>query len=448
MNIVMVVDDEKSLRRLLKDALTEEQLEVYTAADGKEALQMMEEITPDLVLLDLILPDMNGIQLLKRFRRRHPEAAVIIMTAFGEIRSAVEAMKNQAYDYLTKPFDIEELKLTIHRALETINVKREYQRLRQIQEGQYRVDQILGESEATRQLRARVRQIAMSEAHTILLLGESGTGKELVAKGLHYDSPRQQFPLVEVNCAAITETLFESELFGHEKGAFTDAKGMKKGLIETAHRGTIFLDEISEMSLGTQAKFLRFLQDRSFKRVGGTREIEVDVRIVAASNRDLEARVREGLFRQDLFYRLNVIPLRLSPLRERRKDIPTLAQHFLAQANLLFHKNIKGFTPEAEALLSNYAWPGNVRELKNMLERIVILGSTDVIGAEDLPPEITASRSAGNLVPLSSPPRRLEEVEQAYILQVLGMVNGNKTKAAEILGISRQTLRTKLPGTD
>ncbi len=448
MNIIMVVDDEKSLRRLLKDALTEEQLEVYTAADGKEALQMMEEITPDLVLLDLILPDMNGIQLLKRFRRRHAEAAVIIMTAFGEIRSAVEAMKNQAYDYLTKPFDIEELKLTIHRALEAINVKREYQRLRQIQEGQYRVDQILGESEATRQLRARVRQIAMSEAHTILLLGESGTGKELVAKGLHYDSPRQQFPLVEVNCAAITETLFESELFGHEKGAFTDAKGMKKGLIETAHRGTIFLDEISEMSLGTQPKFLRFLQDRSFKRVGGTREIEVDVRILAASNRDLEARVREGLFRQDLFYRLNVIPLRLSPLRERRKDIPTLAQHFLAQANMLFHKNIKGFTPEAEALLSNYAWPGNVRELKNMLERIVILGSTDVIGAEDLPPEITASRSAGNLVPLSSPPRRLEEVEQAYILQVLGMVNGNKTKAAEILGISRQTLRTKLPGTD
>jgi DNA-binding NtrC family response regulator len=448
MNIVMVVDDERSLRRLLKDALTEEQLEVYTAADGKEALQMMEEITPDLVLLDLILPDMNGIQLLKRFRRRHAEAAVIIMTAFGEFRSAVEAMENQAYDYLTKPFDIEELKLTIHRALETINVKREYQRLRQIQEGQYRVDQILGESEATRQLRARVRQIAMSEAHTILLLGESGTGKELVAKGLHYDSPRQQFPLVEVNCAAITEPLFESELFGHEKGAFTDAKGMKKGLIETAHRGTIFLDEISEMSLGTQPKFLRFLQDRSFKRVGGTREIEVDVRILAASNRDLEARVREGLFRQDLFYRLNVIPLRLSPLRERRKDIPTLAQHFLAQANILFHKNIKGFTPEAEALLSNYAWPGNVRELKNMLERIVILGSTDVIGAEDLPPEITASRSAGNLVPLSSPPRRLEEVEQAYILQVLGMVNGNKTKAAEILGISRQTLRTKLPGTD
>ncbi len=448
MNVVMVVDDEKSLRRLLQEALTEEQMEVYTAADGKETLQMLEEITPDLVLLDLILPDTNGLQLLKHVRRRHPEAAVIIMTAFGEIRSAVEAMKNQAYDYLTKPFDIEELKLTIHRALETINVKREYQRLRETQEGQYRVDQIVGESEATRQLRNRVRQIALSEAHTILLAGESGTGKDLVAKALHYDSQRRQFPIVEINCAAITETLFESELFGHERGAFTDAKGMKKGLIEMAHRGTLFLDEISEMSLGTQAKFLRVLQDRSFKRVGGTREIEVDVRVVAASNRDLETHVREGSFRQDLFYRLNVIPVRLTPLRDRPADVPVLAYHFLARANVLFHKNIKGFTPEAEALLRSYRWPGNVRELKNVVERIVILGSSDVIGAEDLPGEITTFHASRNAFPVSGPPRRLEEVERAYILEVLKMVNGNKTKAAEVLGITRQTLRTKLSETD
>jgi DNA-binding NtrC family response regulator len=448
MNVVMVVDDEKSLRRLLQEALTEEQMEVYTAADGKETLQMLEEITPDLVLLDLILPDTNGLQLLKHIRRRHPEAAVIIMTAFGEIRSAVEAIKNQAYDYLTKPFDIEELKLTIHRALEAINVRREYQRLREAQEGQYRVDQILGESEATRQLRNRIRQIALSEAHTILLLGESGTGKELVAKALHYDSQRRQFPLVEINCAAITETLFESELFGHERGAFTDAKGMKKGLIEMAHRGTLFLDEISEMSIGTQAKFLRVLQDRSFKRVGGTREIEVDVRIVAASNRDLEARVREGSFRQDLFYRLNVIPVRLTPLKDRPADTPILAYHFLARANVLFHKDIKGFTPEAEALLRSYRWPGNVRELKNVVERIVILESSDVIGVEDLPGEITAFHAPRNTFPVSGPPRRLEEVERAYILEVLKMVNGNKTKAAEVLGITRQTLRTKLSETD
>ena len=245
MNVVLIVDDEKSLRRLLKEALAEETLEVYTASDGKEALQLVDELRPDLVLLDLILPDMNGIQVLKKIKKKHQEVLIIIMTAFGEIRSAVEAMRNQAYDYLTKPFDIEDLKLTIARALEQINVRREYRRLRQLQEGHYRVDQIIGESEATRQLRSKVKQIAESEARTVLVLGESGTGKELVAKGLHYESSRRDGPLIEVNCAAITETLFESELFGHEKGAFTDAKMLKKGLIELAHKGTLFLDEIS-----------------------------------------------------------------------------------------------------------------------------------------------------------------------------------------------------------
>ncbi|HLC41502.1 MAG TPA: sigma-54 dependent transcriptional regulator [Methylomirabilota bacterium] len=446
MNVVLIVDDEKSLRRLLKEALTEETLEVYTAADGKEALQLVDELRPDLVLLDLILPDMNGIQVLKKIKKKQPEVLIIIMTAFGEIRSAVEAMKNQAYDYLTKPFDIEDLKLTIARALEQINVRREYRRLRQLQEGHYRVDQIVGESEATRQLRAKVKQIAESEARTVLILGESGTGKELVAKGLHYESPRRDGPLIEVNCAAITETLFESELFGHEKGAFTDAKMLKKGLIELAHKGTVFLDEISEMSLATQAKFLRFIQDRTFKRVGGVKEIEVDVRIVAASNKDLEVQVKEGLFRQDLFYRLNVIPLRLLPLRERTADILPLAYHFLEQANMFFHKSIKNISIDAEKLLDAYHWPGNVRELKNMMERMVILENSETILLEHLPPEVTAARTPKEPSLFSSLtiPRPLEQVERSYILQVLEMVNGNKTKAAEILGISRQTLRAKL----
>jgi len=446
MNVVLIVDDEKSLRRLLKEALTEETLEVYTAADGKEALQLVDELRPDLVLLDLILPDMNGIQVLKKIKKKYPEVLIIIMTAFGEIRSAVEAMRNQAYDYLTKPFDIEDLKLTIGRALEQINVRREYRRLRQLQEGHYRVDQIIGESEATRQLRSKVKQIAESEARTVLILGESGTGKELVAKGLHYESPRRDGPLIEVNCAAITETLFESELFGHEKGAFTDAKMLKKGLIELAHKGTIFLDEISEMSFATQAKFLRFIQDRTFKRVGGVKEIEVDVRIVAASNKDLETQVKEGLFRQDLFYRLNVIPLRLLPLRERTADILPLAHHFLEQANMFFHKSIKNISLEAEKLLEAYCWPGNVRELKNMMERIVILESSETILPEHLPPEMTTARTPKEpgLFASLSIPKPLEQVERSYILQVLEMVNGNKTKAAEILGISRQTLRTKL----
>jgi DNA-binding NtrC family response regulator len=445
MNVVLVVDDEKSLRHLLKEALAEEPLEVSTAADGKEALQMAEELNPDLVLLDLILPDMNGIQVMKKLKKRHPEVLVIIMTAFGEIRSAVEAMKNHAYDYLTKPFDLEDLKQTISRALETINVRREYRRLRQLQEGHYRVDQIVGESEATRQLRSKITQVAQSEAHTVLILGESGTGKELVAKGLHYESPRQDAPLIEVNCAAITESLFESELFGHEKGSFTDAKVTKKGLIELAHKGTLFLDEISEMSLATQAKFLRFIQDRRFKRVGGVKEIEVDVRIIAASNKDLEQQVKDGSFRQDLFYRLNVIPIELLPLRERKADILPLAYHFLDQAHVMFHKTIKGIASDAEKLLEAYHWPGNVRELKNMMERIVILESSEMITSEHLPPEVTAKKALREtpLFPISSP-RPLDQIERTYILQILEMVNGNKTKAAEILGISRQTLRAKL----
>jgi DNA-binding NtrC family response regulator len=448
MNVVLVIDDEKSIRRLLKEALAEDRLEVYTAADGKEGLQLAEEATPDLVLLDLILPDMNGIQILKRLKKRSPDVVVIIMTAFGEIRSAVEAMKNQAYDYLTKPFDMDELKLTIYRALEAINVKREYQRLRQLQEGRARIDQIVGHSEATAHLRALVKQVAASEAATILIMGESGTGKDLVAKGLHYESARREHPFVEINCAAITETLFESELFGHEKGSFTDAKETKKGLLEVAHKGTLFLDEISEMSLYTQAKVLRVLQERSFKRVGGTREIAVDVRVIAASNKDLEALVRSGHFRQDLFYRLNVIPIRLSALRERPEDILPLARHFLDQANVMFHKAIKEFTAEAEDLLLAYHWPGNVREVKNLVERITILETSELILPEHLPPEIGGKEPRPRAFPGLTAARRLEDVERAYILQVLEMVKGNKTRAAEILGISRQTLRVKLATPD
>jgi DNA-binding NtrC family response regulator len=448
MNIVLVVDDERNLRRLLKEALEGEGLEVHAAGDGREGLELAEKLSPDLVLLDLILPDQNGIQVLKRLKRLNPEVTVIIMTAYGEVRSAVEAMKSQAYDYISKPFDVEELKLTVFRALEAVNVKRQYHRLREREEERFHHTQIIGESKSARDLRQVVKRLANSEAHTILLLGESGTGKELVTRALHYGGPRREFPLIEVNCAAIPEALFESEVFGHERGAFTDAKTVKRGLIELAHQGTLFLDEISEMRPGIQVKFLRFLQERRFRRVGGTRDIEVDVRVIAATNRDLKELVAGGEFREDLYYRLNFVPIALPPLRQRREDILPLAKHFLHEANRLFHKQVRGITPDGARRLQQYHWPGNVRELRNVIERLVILADEEEIRAEDLPAEIGEAGPAAPGPPRGFPadpfPQPLAAVEAAYIREVLERVNQNKTKAAEVLGISRQTLRAKL----
>jgi two-component system, NtrC family, response regulator AtoC len=358
----------------------------------------------------------------------------------------VEAMKAGATDYLEKPFEhLDKLKLAVARALEEVRAKREIQRLHRLQEKEYRVDQLIGESEGTRRLRDLISKLARSEAATILIHGDSGTGKELVARGLHYESSRRDFPFMEVNCAAITETLFESELFGHEKGAFTDAKAAKKGLMELADRGTLFLDEVSEMSLNSQAKFLRVLQERVLRRVGGTRDIKVDLRIIAATNRPLETRVKDGLFREDLFYRLNVIPIHIPPLRERRDDIMPLARHFVLDANTRFHKSIKGFTPEAERLMVGYQWPGNVRELRNLIERLVILGSSDFIEPQHLPVQFaTQVRQAVVTEQTGDELRTLAEVERAYIAQIMQRVESNKSKAAKILGISRQTLRKKL----
>jgi transcriptional regulator with PAS, ATPase and Fis domain len=292
-----------------------------------------------------------------------------------------------------------------------------------------------------------IKQVANSEALSVLIHGESGTGKELVARGLHYDASRREYPLVEVNCAGISESLFESELFGHERGAFTDAKTAKKGLAEVAHKGTLFLDEIGEMALPLQAKFLRFLEERRFRRVGGTHDIPVDVRVVAATNQDLLELVKAGSFRKDLYYRLNLIYIHLPPLRERQEDVLPLARHFLEQANHLFKKTIRGFSPDAERLLSAYLWPGNVRELRNVIERITILESDDQILPEHLPPEISGARPSGPAEGAGVAglfPKPLAEVEQGYIAAVLARVGGNKTKAAEVLGITRQTLRAKL----
>ncbi len=446
MSTILIVDDENNLRRILRDALEAEGHTILQAATGEEALERFNEVSCDLVLLDMILPDLNGLQVLRRMKGVGPEVPVLIMTAYSEVRGAVEAMKAQAADYLCKPFDLDELKLVVQRILEASALAQKYQRLRELEEDRYQSTQLIGESRSARRLRQMIKQVAASEAGSVLIYGESGTGKELVARGLHYAGPRREYPLVEVNCAGISETLFESELFGHERGAFTDAKAAKKGLVEVAHKGTLFLDEISEMALPLQAKFLRFLEERRFRRVGGTQQTAVDVRVVAATNRDLLEQVKAGAFRQDLFYRLNLIFIQLPPLRERREDILPLARHFLQGANQMFKKGIRGFNAEAEQLLAAYAWPGNVRELRNVMERIAILENDDTIRPHHLPPEIAGGR-------LSHPPgafdigmlfpKSLAEVEQAYIDAVLGRLGGNKTKAAAVLGISRQTLRSK-----
>jgi DNA-binding NtrC family response regulator len=446
MDTVLVIDDERNIRTLVTRVLAGDDVEVHTAGTGKEGLEMAEQLGgPDVALVDLRLPDVDGIQVVRDLKAKHADTAVIMITAFGHIESAVSAIKNGATDYLEKPFQhLEKLRISVSRALDEVKARREITRLTKREEGKYRADQLIGESDSTRRLREIIGQLAKSEAHTILVHGESGTGKELVAKGLHYESSRRNFPFMEVNCAAITETLFESELFGHEKGAFTDARATKKGLMEMADRGTLFLDEVGEIALASQAKLLRCLQERSFKRVGGTRDIKVDVRVIAATNRSLDAMVKEGSFREDLFYRLNVIPIAIPPLRERKEDILPLARHFLAEANRTFHKSVKRFAPETEVLLLGHAWPGNVRELKNLVERLVILSGGESIDAPHLPPQF--SRLSEGRAPEETPTeaRTLAAIERAYILKVMQQSNGNKSEAAKILGITRQTLRKKL----
>jgi len=445
MDSVLVIDDEKNVRALLTRILSQDEVDVHTAGTGAEGLQLADEVDPDVVLLDLRLPDADGMDLLKTLRARRPDTAVIIITAYGQIPSAVEAMKHGATDYLEKPFEpLDKLRLAVSRVLDEVKARREIHRLHQLQARQYGADRLVGESDATRQLRQMIRQLAQSEAQTILILGESGTGKELVARGLHYEGPRRDFPFMEVNCAAITETLFESELFGHEKGSFTDAKATKKGLMELADHGTLLLDEVSEMAPGSQAKLLRSLQERVIRRVGGTRDIKVDVRIIAATNRALETLVKDGRFREDLFYRLNVIPISIPPLRARHDDVLPLARHFLREMNATFHKSIKGFSAETEKMLMAHSWPGNVRELRNLIERLVILATSDFIEPAHLPQPFGVPTDGATPAQALPTMGTLAEVQRAHILQVIQRVGGNKSKAAQILGISRQTLRKKI----
>jgi DNA-binding NtrC family response regulator len=445
---LLVVDDDPQMCRLVSEVLTEEGYTVLTATNGAEALSRLvgSEGEPfDLMITDLHLPAMKGFDLMFQARQRQPDLSVIIITAFGSIESAIDAMKQGAYDYLPKPFKIEELILTVSKALRESALRREVARLREELSRDYRFGNLIGKSKAIRSIFDLIRSVA-SATSNILITGESGTGKELVAKAIHYNGVRKARPFVPVNCAAIPDTLMESELFGHVKGAFTDARSDKAGLFEEAEGGTLFLDEVTELPLPLQAKLLRVLQEKEIRRVGSAKHLPVDVRVIAASNVDVAGRVESREFRQDLFYRLNVIHIHVPPLRERRDDILLLAERFLAarqQGNGT--TKIRGFSEQVLALFLDYGWPGNVRELENVVERAVVVAKGELISMEDLPSEMTGRRIDYAAVEHAS--RRqlsLAELERDYIARMIEQTGGNKNRAAQILGIDRKTLYRKL----
>lgn len=434
---ILVVDDEKILRWSLSEAFKDEGYTVETAATGKEGMAKFKKLEPDLALFDIRLPDMSGLDMLKKLKPKELDIPVIMITAYGDTSTVVLAMKLGAYDYINKPFDIAELKHTIRKAMETHELKEEVSRTRQQAKSQFETGFVMGSSKKMKALYEMAETIARSEAPTILIQGETGTGKELLARTIFYKSRRSSKPFMEVNCAAIPETLLESELFGYEEGAFTGAHKLKKGLFEMAHGGFLFLDEVGEMPLTAQVKLLRFLENKTFKRVGGTQDVKVDVRIIAATNKDLEEAVHDRKFREDLYYRLKVIPLHIPPLRERQEDILVLAKHFLKEFNKTFKKKIKAFSKQAENMILAYDWPGNVRELKNVIERGVLLEKKNIMEAEFLPLEPTFLRR-------EDAHHSLEMVEKDHILRVLDTTKFNLTKAAKILGITRSTLRAKI----
>jgi len=447
MATILLVDDDPLLRGSLAEDLCAHGHEVAVAETGAHALSFLERLPIDLLLTDLRLPDLTGLALLHEVRARRPEVQVIIMTAFGDIPTAVKAIQDGAYHFLPKPFDLEELHPLLTRALETQRLRREVATLRAQQFGDPHIPGLLGESRAIQDLRLLIRRLAATPRTSILVVGESGTGKEVVANAIHAASARAAGPIVKVNCSAIPETLLEADLFGYEKGAFTDAKEAKKGLFELAHGGTIFLDEISDMALPLQPKLLRVLDEQVFRRVGGLKDIRVDVRVIAATNRDLGALVQAGRFREDLYYRLRVMEVLISPLRTRQEDIRALAHHFLAFYNREFGKSLGGFDRATEAILTRYSWPGNVRELKNVIERAAILADGDLIAPALLPQQLhpcTATSLSGEGGIFLPPSLSLEEVEKHYLRMALKAAKGNRTETARRLGITRVTLRAKI----
>ena len=438
---ILVVDDEAAQRELVAGFLKKHGFDVVEVGGGREAVARFKQEPFDLVLTDQRMPDLSGLEVLEAVRSTSPETAVVIITAYGTIETAVSAVKAGAADYLTKPLNLDDLLHRVHRVRERQRLVAENRELREALAERHRVEGIIGDSGRMQEVLSLVRRVAPSDA-TVLIRGESGTGKELIARALHYASPRAGGPLVKVNCAALAESLLEAELFGHEKGAFTGAVASRKGRFEVADGGSIFLDEIGDLPPHLQVKLLRVLQEREFERVGSSRPIKVDVRLLAATHRDLEALVREGRFREDLYYRINVVTIALPPLRERREDLPPLIEHFLRAFAGKNGKTVRGLTREAREALLRYDYPGNIRELENLIERAVVLTRDDVIGVEDLPLTLeTPAPGSGEGAGLIA---AVEGLERRMIREALGKADGTQTRAAELLGISERVLRYKL----
>jgi DNA-binding NtrC family response regulator len=444
METILVIDDEKSLVDLLTVVFKNEGYAVKQAQSAEQGLAVLDNDEVDLVITDIKLPGSDGMEILRRVRAKRPDVPVVMITAYGSVQQAVDALKAGALDYVVKPFDVEELKIVVGRGLAERRLKQENVRLKRDLKERYSFENMIGRSRAMQEVFTLIEKVAGTDS-TVLITGESGTGKEMAARAIHYQSGRRDNPFVSINCAALPESLLESELFGHVKGAFTGAGVDKKGMFEAAQRGTLFLDEVAEMSPWTQVKLLRALQERRIRRVGGTDEIAVDVRIIAATNQDLKQRIQEGKFREELFYRLNVITIDMPPLRRRVEDIPVLVSHFVQKYCEKMSKKIKRLTPEVVGLLEAYPWPGNIRELENVIERMVAIEDRETITASCLPPEILSPQKKMETQVLFSPDFSLtgylDDITKKYLNQALAASGGSIQKAAALLGLSYRTMR-------
>ncbi len=446
---ILVIDDEKLLRWSLQQNLAKEGFSVITAENGTSGLQLFNEEQPELTLLDIHLPDISGISVLEKIKKDNQDAIIIMITAYGDIRTAVKTIKIGAYDFVEKPFNMDKIKILLDKALETSSLRKEVHQFRTQLSRKYGFKNVIGKSNEMVKVLELVKKVSKSDATTIFLHGESGTGKDLIAKVIHYEDRRSDKPFMDINCTALPETLIESELFGYEKGAFTDAKNVKKGLFELADGGTIYLDEIADMKLSTQAKLLKVIENKIFKRIGGIKDIVVDLRVIASTNKNITEIVKKGDFREDLYYRLKVVPIYLPPLRERKEDIPQLVKFFIDEFNNEFRKNVKGISKETEKYFLGYPWPGNIRELRNVIERAMILENADYILPQHLPGELLSNDLhvkdiADSQIKIPPGGMNIEEVEKELIKQALEQKKWNQTKAAKLLGLTRDALRYRM----